>query len=91
MKKVRNNYNNFITNIPSNTENNLSIKQRTSMKEISTNTNIAEKGADKEGAITINNTCDHITDCALLLNDTKIYQTASSDIIDTHVTKANSS
>ena len=58
------------------------------MKELSTNTNIVVKEADKGGAITIINTSDYITDCALLLNDTKTYQTTSSEIIDKHVTEA---
>ena len=85
---VRNHYNNLFTNIPTSTEYNLSTKRRTSMKELSTNTYIAVKEADKGGAITIINTCDYITDCALLLNDTKTYQTTSPDTIDKHVTEA---
>ena len=87
MKKVRNHYNNLITNIPTNTLNNLSTKQRTAMKELSTNTNIVVKEADKGGAITIINNSEYITDCVLLLNDTKTYQTTSSEIIDKHVTE----
>ena len=59
------------------------------MNELSTNTNIVVKEADKGGAITIINTSDYITDCSLLLNDTKTYQTTSSDITDKHVTEAN--
>ena len=51
------------------------------MKELSANTYIAVKEADKVGIITIINTCDHITDCALLLNDTKTYHATPSDII----------
>ena len=88
IKKVRNHYNNLITNIPTNTKNNLSTKQRSAMKELSTNTNIVVKEADKGGAITIINTSDYITDCVLLLNDTKTYQTTPSKIIDKHVTEA---
>ena len=58
------------------------------MKELSTNTNIVVKEADKGGAIVIINTSDYITDCVLLLNDAKTYQTTSSDIINKHVTEA---
>ena len=86
IKKVRNHYNNLITNFQINTENNHSTKQRTAMKELSTNTNIVGKEADKGGAITIIDTSDYITDCVLLLNDTKTYHT-SSKIIDKHVTE----
>ena len=85
-KKVRNHYKNLINNIPTKTENNLSTKQQTAMKELSTNTNIVGKEADKGGAITIIDTSDYITDCVLLLNDTKTYHT-SSKIIDKHVTE----
>ena len=46
------------------------------------------KQADKGEAITIINTSDYITDCVLLLNDAKTYQTTSSKIIDKHVTDA---
>ena len=67
--KVRNHYNNLITNIPTDTQNNLSTNQRTVMKELSTNTNIEVKEADKGGAITIINTSDYVTDCVILLND----------------------
>ena len=88
IKKVRNHYNNLITNIPTDTQDNLSTIQRTAMKELSTNTNIVVKEADKGGAITIINTSDYITDCVLLLNDTNTYQTTSSQIIDKHVTEA---
>ena len=45
-KKVRNHYNNLITNIPTNTENNLSTKQRTTMNELSIYTNIVVMEAD---------------------------------------------
>ena len=88
IKKVRNHYNNLITNIPTDTQNNLSTNQRTAMKELSSNTNIVVKEADKGGAITIINTSDYITDCVLLLNDAKTYQTTSSEIIDIHMTEA---
>ena len=77
----------MITNIPTDTQDNLSTIQRTAMKELSTNTNIVVKEADKGGAITIINTSDYIADCVLLLNDTKTYHT-SSKIIDKHVTEA---
>ena len=56
------------------------------MKELSTNTNIVLKEADLGGAITIINTSDYIADCTLL-NDTKTYQTTSSDIIGISVTE----
>ena len=46
------------------------------------------KEADNGGAITIINTSDHTTDCVLLLNDKKTYQTTSSCITDKHVTEA---
>ena len=42
------------------------------MNELSTNTNIVVKEADKGGAITIINTSDYITDCVLLLYETKL-------------------
>ena len=58
------------------------------MKELSTNTNIVVKEADNGGANTIINTSDYIADCTLILNDTKTYQTTSSDIIDKHMTEA---
>ena len=58
------------------------------MKELSTNTDIVVKEADKGGAIAIINTSDYITDCVLLLYDAKAYQTTSSEIIDKHVTEA---
>ena len=58
------------------------------MKELSTNTNIVVKEADNGGAITIINTSDYITDCVLLLNDKKTYQTTSSCITDKHETEA---
>ena len=89
INNVLNHNNNLITNIPTNTKNNLSTKQRRAMKELSTNTNIVVKEADKGGAITIINASDYITDYTLLLNDTNTYQTTSSDIIDKHVTEAN--
>ena len=53
------------------------------MKELSTNTNIVVMEADKGGAITIINTSDYITDCVLLLNDTK---NASNNVIRNHWT-----
>ena len=58
------------------------------MKELSTNTSIVVKEADKGGATTIINNSDYITDCVLPLNDEKTYQTTSSEIIDKHVTEA---
>ena len=58
------------------------------MKELSSNTNIVVKEADKGGAITIINTNDYITDCVLLLNDAKTYKTMSSEIIDKYVAEA---
>ena len=78
----------MINIIAPNTENNLSTRQRAAMKELSTNANIVVKEADTGGAITIINTSDYITDCVLLLNDTKTYQTTSSEIIDKQVTEA---
>ena len=70
------------------TKNHLSTKQRRAMKELSTNTNIVVKEADKGGAITIVNASDHITDGTLLLDDAKTYQATPSNIIDKHVTEA---
>ena len=75
-------YNNSITNIQKNTEDNISTKQRTAIDKLTTNTNIVLKEEDKGGAITIINTSDYITDCALLLNDTLTYLITSSDITD---------
>ena len=87
-KKVRIHYNNLITNILTDAENNLSTTQRSAMKELSANTTIVVREADKVGGITIINTSDYITDCFLLLNDAKTYQTTSSENIDYDVSVA---
>ena len=39
------------------------------MKELSSNTNIVVKEADKRGAIAIISTSDYITDCVLFRNE----------------------
>ena len=88
IEKIINHYHNLITNISANTKNYFSTNQRTAMKELSTNTNIVVKEADKGGAITIINTSNYITDCVLLPNNAKTYQITSPDIIDKHVTEA---
>ena len=71
-KEVRNHYNNFITNIPTDTQNNLSTNQRTAMKELSTNTNIVLKEADKGGANSFIIASNCISDCILLLNELRL-------------------
>ena len=88
LNKVRNYNNNLMVNIPTDSKNNFSTKQRRAVKDISTYSNIVVMQADMRGAIAIINTSDCISDCTLLLNDAKTYQTTSSDKHDKHVTVA---
>ena len=54
------------------------------LRELSNNTHIVIKEADKGGAITITNKEDDIHDCNLILTDNSTYQKTTSDIMETH-------
>ena len=72
---------NFISNTPHNVKSNLPKQQQ---GELSNNTNIVIKEADKGGAITIINKEDYIHDCSLILTDNSTYLKTTSHMVVTH-------
>ena len=77
-------YNNFISNTPHNIKPNLPKQQQRALRELSNNTNIVIKEADKGGAITIINKEDYIHDCSLIFTDNSTYLKTTSDMVETH-------
>ena len=66
---TRDQYNNFISTTPHSVKPNLPKQQQRAVRELSNNTNIVIKEADKGGAITIFYKEDYVHDCNLILTD----------------------
>ena len=85
---TRDQYNNFISNTPHSVKPNLPKQQQKALRELSNNTNIVIKEADKGGAITIIKGIfikeDYIHDCSLILADNSTYLRTTSDMVETH-------
>ena len=77
-------YNNFISNTPYSVMPTLPKQQQKALRELSNNTNIVIKEADKGGVITIINKEDYIHDCSLILADNSTYLKTTSDMMEAH-------
>ena len=81
---TRDQYNDFISNTPHNIKPNLPKQQQQALRELSNNTNIVIKEADKGSGITIINKEDYVHDCNLILTDNSTYLKTTSDMVETH-------
>ena len=81
---TRDQYNNFISNTPHSVKPNLPKQQQKALRELSNNSNIVMKEADKGGAITIINKEGYVHDCSLILADNSTYLKTTSDMVETH-------
>ena len=65
------------------------MQQQRGHRELSNNTNIVIKEADKGGAITIIYKEDYVHDCKLILADNSTYLVTTTDMMETHNEETN--
>ena len=81
---TRDQYNNFISNTPHSVKPNLPKQQQNALRDLSKNSNIVMKEADKGGVIAIINKEDYVHDFSLILADNSTYLKTTSDTEETH-------
>ena len=74
----------FISNTRHSAKPNHPRQQQITLRELSIDTNIVIREADKGGAIRIINKEYYVHDCDLILTDSSIYLKTTSDMMETH-------